>query len=128
MKYVLLLGFYLVSSIAYANEVSIVKVVFIQSGNNWRVDTTLRHNDTGWDHYADEWRVLDASGKELGKRILYHPHEDEQPFTRSLTNLQIPAGVSVVYVEAHDKVDGWSKHKVKVDLGQLSGDRFEVRR
>lgn len=126
MKYVLLLGFYLVSSIAYANEVKIVKVVFTRTGDNWRVDTTLKHNDTGWDNYADEWRVLDASGKELGKRILFHPHENEQPFTRGLQNLHISSKVSVVYVEAHDKVNGWSKDKVKVNLYRSSGDRYIV--
>ena len=31
-------------------------------------------------------------------------------------------------IEAHDKVDGWSKQRVKVDLRQASGDRYEVKR
>ena len=43
------------------------------------------HPDTGWDDYADGWRVLDMDGNELGMRVLHHPHVDEQPFTRSLS-------------------------------------------
>lgn len=112
----------------YANEVSILNVEFTQRGDTWSVSTTLRHDDTGWDHYADAWRVVDEKGNELGKRVLFHPHENEQPFTRSLQNLVVPAGVSIVYVEAHDKVHGWSKDKVRVDLSRPKGDRFKVRR
>ncbi len=113
-------------STAQANEVEIVATVFHKDAGSWSVDTTLRHDDAGWDHYADAWRVVDAQGKELGRRTLVHPHETEQPFTRSLSSLEIPSGTTTVFVEAHDKVHGWSKQKVKVDLTQASGDRFKV--
>ena len=113
---------------AIAGEVEIVKVRFEQHAGSWQVSTTLRHADSGWDHYADAWRVVDAQGKILGTRTLFHPHENEQPFTRSLGDLSIPKGVATVFVEAHDKVHGWSKQRVRVDLNQPKGDRFEVRR
>ena len=71
-----------------------------------RVSVTLSHPDTGWDHYADGWEVLDAAGNSLGLRTLLHPHVTEQPFTRSLSGVTVPEGADV---------DGWS--------GQL----FEVR-
>jgi hypothetical protein len=77
---------------------------------------TLKHGDTGWDHYADAWRVVSSDGKELGLRTLYHPHVDEQPFTRSLGNVKIPSQMDTVFVEAHDKVHGWSKQRYKVKL------------
>jgi hypothetical protein len=77
---------------------------------------TLKHADTGWEHYADAWRVLSPSGEELGKRVLYHPHVDEQPFTRSLGNINIPADLTEVYIEAHDKVHGWNPQRLKVPL------------
>lgn len=64
----------------------------------------LRHADTGWNHYANHWRILSPDGVELGRRVLYHPHVDEQPFTRSLGGVVIPEGVSAVIVEAHDSV------------------------
>ena len=82
----------------------------------WLFNVTLKHDDKGWDHYADAWRVVSEDGKELAKRTLYHPHVDEQPFTRSLGNIEIPQSASFVYVEAHDKVHGWSKQRFKVKL------------
>ena len=83
--------------------------------------------DTGWERYADAWRVVDDAGKELGKRVLLHPHENEQPFTRSLHSITIPSDTRIVYVEAHDKVHGWSQQRIRVDLQQANGDGFEVK-
>lgn len=114
--------------VVVAGEVSVMKVLFELRGDSWNVNTTLRHADTGWSHYADAWRIVDEKGKIFGERTLYHPHVDEQPFTRSLGNVQIPKGVTVVFVEAHDKEHGWSKQRVRVDLTKSKGERFEVRR
>jgi hypothetical protein len=111
-----------------ANDVEIVHASFRHGGGEWSVDVTLRHADTGWDHYADAWRVVAGDGGVLGTRTLYHPHENEQPFTRSLTDVKIPAGTTTVYVEAHDKVHGWSPQRLQVNLDARSGERFEVSR
>jgi hypothetical protein len=70
------------------------------------VHVTLTHPDTGWDHYADGWEVLDADGTRLGLRELLHPHVDEQPFTRSLTLDAAPDGP--LYIRARCLVDGWN--------------------
>jgi len=67
----------------------------------------VRHADAGWDHYADQWRVLTPGGDELGNRVLHHPHVDEQPFTRSLSGIVVPEGLSEVIVEARDSVHGY---------------------
>lgn len=118
---------FLFSAPSYGGEAEIIKTKFTnEGGTTWRVDTTLKHGDTGWEHYADGWRVVDTDGKELGKRTLYHPHQQEQPFTRSLNGLTIPKGTSIVYLEAHDKVHGWSKQRIKVDLSKKTGSNFEV--
>lgn len=109
----------------YAGEVEVVKTRFETRSGSWHVSTTLRHGDTGWSHYADAWRVVNEQGEDLGTRTLFHPHEQEQPFTRSHT-VRIPKGTNIVYVEAHDKVHGWSEKRVKVDLRKARGDRFEV--
>ncbi|MGW8248370.1 MAG: hypothetical protein ACWGOV_09690 [Acidiferrobacterales bacterium] len=115
-----------IASPVLANEVEIVKTRFEKHGSSWTVDTTLRHNDTGWDHYADKWRVVDPHGKVLGERVLFHPHENEQPFTRSESGITIPDTTHIVYVEAHDKVHGWSKQRIRVDLRRKKGDRYSV--
>ncbi|TVO58927.1 hypothetical protein [Denitromonas halophila] len=77
---------------------------------------TVRHADTGWDHYADAWEVRGPDGAVLGRRVLLHPHENEQPFTRSLGGVKIPAGVSRVRVLAHDLVHGWGEAGVSVTI------------
>ena len=73
-----------------------------------RIDVTLRHGDTGWDHYADGWYILAPDGTELGYRELLHPHVNEQPFTRSLSGVVIPEGIRAVDVRANDSVHGLS--------------------
>lgn len=118
-----------VATIVHAGEVEIVHARFRHSGaGTWSVDVTLRHADSGWEHYADAWRVVAGDGTVLGTRTLYHPHETEQPFTRSLGGVAIPASMTVVDVEAHDKVHGWSPRRLQVDLEKAEGERFEVSR
>lgn len=86
------------------------------SNGTWRFDVTISHPDTGWDHYADAWRVLDMDGNELGIRQLAHPHVDEQPFTRSLSGVRIPEGTSKVQIQARDKPGGWNPELTVVNL------------
>lgn len=117
----------ILSQAVLANEVEIIKIEFVQSGDSWRVHTTLKHDDTGWEHYADAWRIVSEKGDKLGERILFHPHETEQPFTRSLSRLVIPKNMNIVYVEAHDKKHGWSKQRVRVDLTKSTGERYSIR-
>ena len=96
-------------------------VVFVKltkmAGGVYRFDVTVAHVDTGWDHYADGWQVLDLDGNQLGERVLAHPHEREQPFTRS-TTLVVPAGILRVRVRAHDKVHGFGGKEVIVEIAQ----------
>ncbi len=81
-----------------------------------RVTVTLSHPDTGWDHYADGWEVLDADGNSLGLRTLFHPHVEEQPFTRSLSGVEIPTNAEVIYIRARCNVDGWSDRLFELRL------------
>lgn len=84
--------------------------------NTYTVSVTISHPDTGWDHYADGWRVLDMDGNELGMRVLYHPHVDEQPFTRSLSGVKIPEGTTQVQIQARDLPAGWNVDRTVVDV------------
>jgi hypothetical protein len=99
----------------------------------WTFEVTVRHPDTGWEDYADGWDVVTLQGVVLKRRpddpftrLLLHPHESEQPFTRNQAGLAIPEGVTQVIVRAHDIVDGFGGQEVTVDLAASSGPSFEV--
>ena len=95
----------LASTGARAGEADVVAADATQSPDGtWRFTVTVRHGDTGWDHYANAWEVLGPDGTVLGRRELLHPHENEQPFTRSLSGVQIPESVDRVTIRARDSV------------------------
>lgn len=104
------------SAPAFADAPKIENVNMRKSGATWSFDVTLSHGDTGWDDYADGWRVLDSDGKELGVRKLAHPHVNEQPFTRSLSGVRIPEGEKEVGIQASDSIGGWSSAVKKIRL------------
>lgn len=113
---------------ALGGQVQILKASFGLTGAGWRVSVTLKHADAGWGHYADQWRVVTDERDVVATRVLLHPHVEEEPFTRSLFNVIIPEGTTILFVEAHDTVHGWAKERLKVDLSRARGDRFEVKR
>ncbi len=94
----------------------IVDIQTGKSGMGWRFDVTLSHPDTGWDHFADGWEVVDEDGNRLGYRKLLHPHVDEQPFTRSLSSVMVPDGVRKLYIRARCSRDLWSDVRIAVEM------------
>ncbi len=101
---------------ALADVPEIVDVTAREGANGWTFDVTVRHPDTGWDHYADGWTVFAPDGTELGYRELLHPHETEQPFTRSLSGVEVPDGITEVVVKARCSVDGWAEEGFRLTL------------
>ena len=102
-----------------AGEADVVHVEAVsQSDGTWRFMVSVRHDDTGWDHYANKWDVVGPDGANLGTRVLLHPHETEQPFTRSLGGVQIPAQINQVTLRAHDSQHGYGGAEVTVDLAR----------
>jgi hypothetical protein len=93
-------------------EAPIIERITQTSG---RFSVTLSHPDTGWDHYADGWRIELADGTVLGTRELVHPHVDEQPFTRS-TSVNLPDSVTRVFIRARCNLDGWNADAVAFEL------------
>lgn len=77
------------------------------SDGTYRIAATIRSEETGWDKYADKWQVLGPDGSILGTRVLHHPHVSEQPFTRALPALRLPADIAEIRVRAHDSVTGF---------------------
>ena len=102
---------------ALAGEADVVDIrVRAEGEGRWRFDVSVEHADAGWDHYADRWEVLDLDGRILGTRVLLHPHDKEQPFTRSLGGVEIPAGVTKVRLRAHDSVHGFGGVEAEIEL------------
>ncbi|MEO1537377.1 MAG: hypothetical protein AAFR73_06570 [Pseudomonadota bacterium] len=104
------------ASPVFADDATIESATARASGTTWTFSVTLSHGDTGWDDYADGWRVVAKDGTELGLRVLYHPHVEEQPFTRSLSGVAIPEGMTEVFIEARTNVDGWGNARFPVSL------------
>lgn len=79
------------STVALSGEADVKKVTARKDGSNsYTFHVTVGHKDTGWDHHADKWDVVGPDGSVLDTRKLLHPHEHEQPFTRSLSGVEFP--------------------------------------
>jgi len=79
---------------------------------------TVRHADEGWKHYANAWEVIAPDGSILATRVLRHPHVDEQPFTRELKGVRLPAGITSVRIRARDSLHGFGGEEAVVELGE----------
>jgi len=104
------------TSVANADCANVVAVDISGEGELFSFATTVLSGDTGWDKYADWWEVRGGEGEVLGVRQLAHPHETEQPFTRSLDGVMIPRGMAAVEVVAHDSVLGFCGASMVVRL------------
>lgn len=94
---------------ALADPARVVAVEAVAGGSGWTFHVTLAHGDTGWEDYADGWRVETPEGTVLGERPLGHPHVEEQPFTRSLSGVAIAEDVTEVVIRARTNVEGWAQ-------------------
>jgi len=123
-------------SVSRAGEANadVIKVRATDRGDaGWTFQVTVAHPDTGWEDYCNGWdvvtdrgEVLKTSASDQFTRLLLHPHETEQPFTRSQSGIQIPSGVARLIVRAHDLVDGFGGKEVEIDLNQKSGPGYTI--
>jgi hypothetical protein len=88
-----------------------------RAGDRWSFSATISSPYDTAERYADAWRVVAPDGTVLGIRELAHDHAAEQPFTRSLASVAVPATVRIVTIEARDLVHGWGGATVDIDLG-----------
>ena len=118
MRGLVLVGLLLVrSAAAAAGEADVVAAeAFPESGERWRFSVTVAHDDSGWEHYADRWEVVAPDGTVLGTRVLAHPHESEQPFTRSLGGVAVPPEIDRVTIRAYDSMHGGGGRELTVTL------------
>ena len=100
-----------------AGEADVIEVESTCNGD--RVCTfsvTVRHADDGWEHFADRWEIQTLDGDLLGRRVLQHPHDTEQPFTRSISGVRIPPDVTLVRIRARDSRHGYGGRELVLDL------------
>jgi len=97
---------YLIPSIAIADAAVVVDATAQKSGASWTFHVSIKHTDTGWEHYADGWGIYTPDGTELGFRELAHPHVYEQPLTRSLSGIKISDGLTQIIIKPRDLVHG----------------------
>ncbi len=112
-------------------DLNYAQVVFVKAvrgrGDVWYFEVTVRHNDEGWDHYANVWQVVNPEDNSvIAERVLAHPHENEQPFTRSLGGIKMPEGVKEVLVRARCNLHGYEGKTVLVDLTKKKGEDYRV--
>lgn len=101
----------------HANEADVIKVKATCS--EYKVCTffvTIRHQDSSWKHYVNKYEILTPKGEIITTRILHHPHVDEQPFTRSISNVKIPKDINSVTIRAHDLVHQYGGKEVTIEV------------
>ena len=100
-----------------SGEADVVSVKAARDADgSYRFEVTVRHADAGWEHYADRWEVLAPDGSKLGTRVLLHPHDAEQPFTRGLSAVRIPSGIKEVILRAHDSRHEYGGKEFRLSL------------
>ncbi len=99
----------LCSTLAHADKpvVLAVKATAENAQGERNFHVTVKHADEGWDHYADGFEIIQPNGKPIAKRILHHPHVNEQPFTREKYGVKIPKALKHIHVVAHDSKHGY---------------------
>jgi hypothetical protein len=103
--------------VSVAGKADVINVdVKPEDKNHFHFAVTVQHADEGWQHYVDRWEVTTVEGGVLATRTLYHPHVDEQPFTRSLSGVEVPVAVSEVVVRARCSIHGYGGITIRVKL------------
>lgn len=106
----------LLAAPTFADPARILAAEAEATGSGWRVSVTLEHGDTGWDDYADGWRVELADGTVIGTRPLAHPHVNEQPFTRSLSGVAASGEPDALFIRARTSTTGWGETRHRLPL------------
>lgn len=105
----------LVTAGVAAMKTSGADVVAVQvsgSPGAYSFNVTVKSPDTGCQQYADWWEVLSEDGRLLYRRVLFHSHVGEQPFTRDGGPVPIQPE-TVVWVRAHMNTSGYGGEALK---------------
>ena len=139
MRALLFLPLLISSTLAYesnlsgaSNSLDKAQVTFVsvsqQFDGSWCFKTSVRHNDEGWEHYANGWEIIDTSGNQLWERPLTHPHVNEQPFTRRLCDVQISPETQKLIVRAKCNKHSYGNKTITIDFTTNKGTGYEIKR
>ncbi len=103
------------ASVQHFPDVVAVRVSAVGK-HRFNVDVTVSSPYDTPDRYADGIRARTREGTVLGERKLLHDHASEQPFTRDINNVVVPAGVTELVIEARDQRHGYGGKTVVVKL------------
>ncbi len=128
-----------ISGVSIADEKADADVIAVEAvenaSGNWTFHVTVAHPDTGWGDYCNGWDIVTDQGQVLKQnasdpftRLLHHPHETEQPFTRSQGGLRVPENVRTLTVRAHDIVQGFGGQEIVMDLSSDRGPGYRITR
>jgi hypothetical protein len=84
--------------------------------NRFDFDVTVSSTYDTAHRYADAFRVTGVDGQVYGERVLLHDHASEQPFTRDLYGVTIPAGIRQIVVQGRDQKYGYGGRSMQVTL------------
>jgi hypothetical protein len=90
--------------------------VHARGDNRFDFDATLSSPYDSPQRYADAFRVMGDGDVVYGERTLFHDHAGEQPFTRDLYGVTIPAGIKTVIVQGRDQKYGYGGKTRQVAL------------
>ncbi|MFQ3261654.1 hypothetical protein [Reinekea sp.] len=95
---------------------NIINATYTVTGNIYRFDVTISSEYDSAQRYADAFRILDEDGVVYGIRELAHDHANEQPFTRSLSGVNIPDPINTLIIEGRDQKYGWGGETFLIKL------------
>jgi len=95
-----------------AEEANVVAVQASGTPGAYSFNVTVKSPDTGCQQYADWWEVVSEDGKLLYRRVLFHSHVGEQPFTRSGGPVPVQTD-TIVWVRAHMNTRGYGSVAAK---------------
>lgn len=94
---------------AEITDVSASKALF---GSSYALYATIRSSDEDCSHYVNWWEAVSEDGQLLYRRVLGHPHANEQPFRRGGSTSAIKED-TVFFVRAHMHPSGYSHQGMK---------------
>lgn len=112
------------TSLDYA-QIEDVKAVQSKD-KTWCFEVQIKHNDQGWNHYANGWQVYDLEGDIISGIIIGHPHDKKQPFIRRHCNIKIKPDVPKVVVKTRCNVHGFGGRAIVLDMEKTKGDGYTI--